>query len=303
MDKKILQDHVDDINSIIRNYLPEADDYNEELAEAMNYSVEAGGKRLRPMFIRETYRMFAGSREEPEILYAFMAAIECIHTYSLIHDDLPAMDNDDYRRGQLTTHKKYGEAAGILTGDALLNYAYEIILDTIEGSEDPDDYMGGISAARVLAAKAGMYGMVGGQYLDVYSEKHPDFTVDEASLKYIYSNKTSALLEASMMIGAILGSASDIEIDMVEKIARYIGLAFQIQDDILDVTGDQALTGKPVGSDERNQKQTYVSIHGLEAAGKAVDEYTGRAIEMFDSLHRQNAYFRELIIELAGRDQ
>ena len=303
MDKKVIQDHVDEINSIIYDYLLHSDDYNAELSEAMSYAVKAGGKRLRPMLMLETYRMFAEGRPEPEILYALMAAIEFIHTYSLIHDDLPAMDDDDYRRGQLTVHRKYGEAAGILTGDALLNKAYEVIFDAIDGSGEPDDYMGGISAARVIALKAGMSGMVGGQYVDVYSEKHADFSVDGKCLNYIYKNKTSALIEAAMMSGAILGGAEDIEVDLVEKMAGYLGMAFQIRDDILDISGDQALLGKPVGSDEKNDKQTYVSIYGYDNAVKAVGEYTSRALEIFDSLRHKNNFLRDLIIELIEREK
>lgn len=303
MDQKILQDHVDEINDLIYDYLPQADDYNEELAEAMAYSVQAGGKRLRPMLMQETFRMFAEGREEPEILFAFMAAIEFIHTYSLIHDDLPAMDNDEYRRGQLTCHAKYGEAAGILAGDALLNRAYEIIFDAIEGSEEPDDYMGGISAARVLSEKAGIYGMVGGQYIDVYADKHEGFEPDEKCLQYIYLNKTSALLQAAMMTGAILGSASDIEIDLIEKMAGYIGLAFQIRDDILDVTGSQEVLGKPTGSDEKNQKRTYVSVYGIDKANEAVKKYTETALKIMDSLRFRNPFLRNLILALTEREK
>lgn len=303
MDKRVLQDHIDEINELIEDYFPSSDQYNTELAEAMIYAVEAGGKRLRPMLMLETYRMFAEGRDEPEILYAFMAVIEFIHTYSLIHDDLPAMDNDQYRRGQLTVHAKYGEAAGILAGDALLNHAYETVFQAIEGSEDPDDYMAGISAARVIASKAGMSGMVGGQYIDVYADKHGDFIVDGDCLDYIYRNKTSALIEAAIMTGAILGCASDLEIDVVEKMAGYIGYAFQIRDDILDVTGNEEVLGKPVGSDERNEKKTYVSLYGLEKAQKAVEEYSGKALQIFDSLRHRNPFLRELIALLINREK
>lgn len=302
MDKRVLQDHVEEINDLITDYLPHPDSHNEELTDAIQYAVMAGGKRLRPMLMLETFRMFANGRQEPEILYAFMSAIEFIHTYSLIHDDLPAMDNDEYRRGKLTVHAKYGEASGILAGDALLNYAYEIIFRAIEGSEDPDDYMGGISAARVLSVKAGMTGMVGGQYLDVYADKHPEFIVDREYLDYIYQNKTSALIEASMMVGAILAGAEEIEIAVVEKMAHYIGVAFQIRDDILDITGNQEILGKPVGSDEKNEKQTYVRLYGLEQAQSAVNTYTEKSLEIFDSLHRKNSFLRELIITLIERN-
>ncbi len=303
MDKKVLQDHVDEINDLLEDYLPREDTHNAELAQAAAYAVQAGGKRLRPMLMQETYRLFAGGREEPEILYTFMAAIEFIHTYSLVHDDLPAMDNDEYRRGQLTVHAKYGEAAGILIGDAMLNLAYEIIFRAIEESDDPDHYLAGISSARVLAAKAGMYGMVGGQYLDVYAEKHEGFSVDGSCMDYIYRNKTSALIEASMMAGAILAGASAAEVEAVEYMARNIGYAFQIRDDILDVTGSQELLGKPVGSDEKNEKQTYVALHGLEKAQEAVREYSETALNVFDSLGRRNPFLRELIVTLIEREK
>jgi len=303
MDKKVLQDHVDEINDLILDYLPMPDSHNEELVQAIHYAVMAGGKRLRPMMMLETYRMFARGRQEPELLYALMAAIEFIHNYSLIHDDLPAMDNDACRRGQPTVHVKYGEAAGILAGDALLNYAYEIVFRAIDESEDPDDYMGGISAARVLSAKAGMTGMVGGQYLDVYDDKHPEFVVDRECMDYIYRNKTSALIEASMMVGAILGGADDLETRVVEKMAGYIGIAFQIRDDILDVTGSQELLGKPVGSDEKNEKQTFVRLYGLNEAQAAVKRYSEKGLEIFDSLKYRNPFLRDLIISLIEREQ
>lgn len=303
MDARILQDHVDAINEILEAYLPEADGQTKELAGAVRYGVTAGGKRLRPMLMQECFHLFAGNREEPEILHAFMAAIEMVHTYSLIHDDLPAMDNDEYRRGKLTVHTKYGEAAGILTGDALLNLAFETVFQAIEESEEPEDYMGGISAGRILAEKAGMSGMIGGQYLDVYADKHPDFTVDADSLKYIYLNKTSRLLQSSMMIGAVFGGAADLEIAVIEKMAGYLGMAFQIQDDILDVEGNQEMLGKPVGSDEKNNKTTWVSLYGLDAAKNAVREYTGKALEIYDHLRQRSPFLRELLVMLTEREK
>ena len=303
MDKKVLQDHVDEINELLEDYLPPEDSHNQELAEAVAYAVQSGGKRLRPMLMLETFRMFAGGREEPEILYALMAAIEFIHTYSLIHDDLPAMDNDDYRRGKLTVHARYGEAAGILTGDALLNLAYETIFQAIEGSEDPEDYMAGISCAKILSSKAGMFGMVGGQYIDVYADKHPEFQVDGDCLDYIYRNKTSALIEASMMMGAILGSANDLEVEVIETMAGYIGQAFQIRDDILDIISTPEILGKPVGSDARNKRQTFAAIYGLDRAEQAVREYSRKALEIFDSLRHRNSFLRELIVCLIEREK
>lgn len=304
MDKLILKKHIEEINNIIYEFLPEADDHNDELVQAVNYSVRVGGKRLRPMFVLETYRMFQANAEaEPEIVHALMAAIEFIHTYSLVHDDLPAMDNDEYRRGQLTTHTKYGEAAGILAGDALLNWAYEVMFSAISSCSNPEDMKIAAGAAQVLASKAGLHGMVGGQSVDVYADKHGEFKVDEKCLEYIYNNKTSALIEAAFMMGAILGHASDGEIAAIEKMAGYIGMAFQIQDDILDVVGDQAVLGKPIGSDEKNDKQTYVKIHGLDAARRAVKDYTAEALKIFDSLSKTNTFLRELIVDLIDREK
>ena len=303
INKNILSEKVNEINCIISSYLPAPDGHNDELCEAVKYSVTAGGKRLRPMIMQESFRMFSGKDDEPEILHAMMAAIEFIHTYSLVHDDLPAMDNDDYRRGMLTVHSKYGEAAGILTGDALLNLAFETILTALGRCQDPDNIQNGIRAADILAACSGCKGMAAGQYVDVYSEKHPDFRVDRDCLKYIYVNKTSALLKSAFMAGAVLGKASDAEISLVEKMGEKIGLAFQIRDDILDVIGDQDIIGKPVGSDERNEKQTFVSIFGLEKSQEAVKKYSEEALEIFDSMKGKNAFLRELIVDLINRDK
>ncbi len=304
MDKLILKKHIEEINDIIYKFLPDGDEYNAELVKAVNYSVKAGGKRLRPMFVLETYKMFsADNNAEPEILHAFMSAIEFIHTYSLVHDDLPAMDNDEYRRGQLTTHAQFGEAAGILAGDALLNWAYEVLLNAITSCSDGEEMTAAARAAQVLASKAGIKGMVGGQSVDVYADKHYEFKVDEKCLEYIYNNKTSALIEASFMMGAILGRADDEDVRAVEKMAGYIGMAFQIQDDILDVVGSQEILGKPVGSDEKNNKQTYVNIYGLDAARKAVKDYTSEALGIFDSLGMKNTFLRELIVELIDREK
>lgn len=304
MDRLILKRRIEEINDIVYRFLPEADDYNAELVKAVNYSVKAGGKRLRPMFVRETYRMFGGAdKAEPEIVHVFMAAIEFIHTYSLVHDDLPAMDHDEYRRGQLTTHAQYGEAAGILAGDALLNLAYEVVLNAITNCSDYEEMAAAVRSAQVLASKAGLKGMVGGQSVDVYDDKHHEFKVDENCLEYIYNNKTSALIEASFMMGAILGNASEDQVSAVQKMARYIGMAFQIQDDILDVVGDQEVLGKAIGSDEKNNKQTYVSIYGLDAARRAVNDHTAEALKIFDSLSETNTFLRELIVDLIDREK
>lgn len=250
-----LTKRTEQIENIIKKYLPEEEGYQKQVIEAMNYSFLAGGKRLRPMLMLETYRMFGG---KSEVIEPFMAAIEMIHTYSLIHDDLPAMDNDEYRRGRKTTHIVYGEAMAILAGDGLLNFAYETALTALQTEQTPNV----AKALLVLSQKAGIYGMVGGQTVDVETDQTQSVTRDQ--LDFIYKLKTSALIEASMLIGAILAGATKSEQKIIEEAASEIGLAFQIQDDILDVTGNQEVLGKPVGSDTKNEKATYVTYEGLK---------------------------------------
>ena len=256
--------------------------------EAMEYSLMAGGKRLRPMLMWETYRMFSGTSEA---IYPFMAAMEMIHTYSLVHDDLPAMDNDEYRRGRKTTHVVYGEDIGILAGDALLNYAFETAVSafSIEGID-----AGNIGEAlQVLAKKAGIYGMIGGQVVDV---KCTGQSISGDTLDFIYRLKTGALIEGSMMIGAILAGASKEEIKSVETIAQKVGLAFQIQDDILDVTSTAEVLGKPIHSDEKNEKTTYVTWKGIEAAKAEVKQLSEEAVKELKRLESTDEYL-ELLLE------
>ncbi|MBR5951753.1 MAG: polyprenyl synthetase family protein, partial [Pseudobutyrivibrio sp.] len=257
---------------VVCRFLPDVEGHQGMIFDAMEYSVTAGGKRLRPILMNETYIMFGG---KSDVIEPFMAAIEMIHTYSLVHDDLPAMDNDMLRRGKPTTHATYGEAMGILTGDALLNYAFETALNAYD-AEDAD-VSAITSAMRILARKAGVFGMIGGQVVDVMSEKH-QLDIDEEKLHFIYELKTGALIEASMMIGAALAGASEEEITTVESVASMIGMAFQIQDDILDIEGDEAKLGKPIGSDERNEKSTYVTFAGIEKSKHEVRRLTDEAI-------------------------
>ena len=280
---------VAEIEEILKRYLPEAEGYQKGIMEAMEYSLMAGGKRLRPMLMQETCRLFG---EEPETLKPFMAALEMIHTYSLVHDDLPAMDNDEYRRGRKTTHIVYGEDMGILAGDALLNYAFETAFRAFEQS--PEDSLKIGRALTVLGRKAGIYGMIGGQVIDVKETGH---VVSKDVLDTIYELKTGALIECAMMIGAILGGASDAEIQSVEKIA------FQIQDDILDVTSTEEVLGKPIHSDEKNQKTTYVTLLGIEQAQKKVEELSNEAIALLHQFTGENAYLEQLLIQLIHRDR
>lgn len=296
--EEILKERAKEAEDRIVSYLPEIQGYPKTVLDAMAYSVEAGGKRIRPVLMREVYEMCGGTKED--IILPFMAAIEMIHTYSLIHDDLPAMDNDEYRRGKLTTHKKYGEAMGILAGDALLNYAYETALQAFDKAVEEKELRRIAEALKVLAGKAGIYGMVGGQVVDV--EKDGDF-VDEDMLMYVYVNKTSALLESCFMIGGILAGCSREQVEILEKSARNLGVAFQIQDDILDVVGDAKTLGKPVGSDARNEKTTYVSMYGLEEARKKVSEYTEESIVLLQNFDGEKTFLMELMTWMIQRDK
>lgn len=292
-----LQQKVEHINDVLEKFLPAEEGQQRIIFEAMNYSVRAGGKRLRPILMEETYHMFGGSSA---VIEPFMAAIEMIHTYSLVHDDLPAMDNDEYRRGKKTTHAVYGEAMGILAGDALLNLAYETTAKAFD-MEVADTRVA--RAFAVLAKKAGVYGMVGGQVVDVESEKSDDCSITREKLDFIYRLKTGALIESSMMIGAILAGASSDEVSRVEQIAAKLGLAFQIQDDVLDVTSTLEVLGKPVGSDEKNNKATYVTFEGLDKAVSDVERISKEAEEQLDDLGYDDAFLKELFEYLIHREK
>lgn len=292
-----LQQKVEHINDVLEKFLPAEEGQQRIIFEAMNYSVRAGGKRLRPILMEETYHMFGGSSA---VIEPFMAAIEMIHTYSLVHDDLPAMDNDEYRRGKKTTHAVYGEAMGILAGDALLNLAYETAAKAFD-MEVADTRVA--RAFAVLAKKAGVHGMVGGQVVDVESEKSDDCPITREKLDFIYRLKTGALIESSMMIGAILAGASSDEVSRVEQIAAKLGLAFQIQDDVLDVTSTLEVLGKPVGSDEKNNKATYVTFEGLGKAVSDVERISKEAEEQLDDLGYDDAFLKELFEYLIHREK
>lgn len=288
-----MKQKVNEIEAILDEYLPAAEGYQKQIMEAMAYSVTAGGKRLRPMLMQETFRLFGG---EGKVVEPFMAALEMIHTYSLVHDDLPAMDNDEYRRGRKTTHVVYGEAMGILAGDALLNYAFETAVKAFDIAPEKSLQIG--KALKILAEKAGIYGMIGGQVVDVASCGKG---LDEAMLNFIYELKTGALIESAMMIGAVLAGATQEQVRTVEKIASDVGIAFQIQDDILDVTSTQEELGKPIHSDEKNEKSTYVTIKGLDEAAKDVERISEEAVGLLQSLNLENPYLTWLIQELVHR--
>lgn len=284
-----------EIERVLRRYLPKEEGYQKLIMEAMEYNLMAGGKRLRPMMMQETYKMFGGNSK---IIEPFMAALEMIHTYSLVHDDLPSMDNDDYRRGRKTTHIVYGEGMAVLTGDALLNYAFETAGKAFD-MEPEQSYLIG-KAIQILGKKAGIYGMIGGQVVDVESA---GAQIDHQVIRFIYELKTCALIEAAMMIGAVLAGASDEEVAKVENIARKVGMAFQIQDDILDITSTNEILGKPVHSDEKNEKTTYVTLAGYEKAKEEVERLSIEAILELENLHKQNSYLMCLIEKLIHRER
>ncbi len=315
--KQQLEQNVAGIEKILAEKLPNECTFQKNIAEAMKYSLMAGGKRLRPMLIWETYRWFAVengllSKEDKwksmselaecnqdtvETVACFMTAMEMIHTYSLVHDDLPAMDDDDYRRSRLTTHKVYGEAMGILAGDALLNYAYETAIQGVKVAKDKGQ---AIDALDVLSKRAGVYGMVGGQVVDVEMEGKE---ISQEQLAFIYELKTGALIQASMEIGALLGGALENQVEIIRDVAGKIGLAFQIQDDILDITSTTEVLGKPVLSDAKNQKQTYASIHGIEVASSQVERLTKEALAQMETLPGENTFLIQLLKSLVHREK
>lgn len=292
-----LKERVAEVEAVIQKYLPEETGYQKTVLEAMNYSVLAGGKRLRPMLMEETYRLFGGNSK---IVEPFMVAIEMIHTYSLVHDDLPSMDNDEYRRGRKTTHVVYGEGMAILAGDGLLNYAFETALKAFD-MEPANPAIG--KAMQVLAKKAGVYGMIGGQTADIQAEDMDQSKVTNELLLFIHENKTAALIQSSMMIGAILAGASAEAVAAVEKIAYNVGIAFQIQDDILDITSSLEVLGKMTGSDEKNNKVTYVTLNGMEKSKEDVEKLSKEAIDLLDSFENKNEFLNQLIEELITREK
>ena len=287
-----MSDNTAKLNEQLAEWLPSEDTQAGRLRDAMNYSFTAGGKRLRPALMEMTYAAFGG--RGPKI-GPFMAAIEMIHTYSLVHDDLPCMDNDTLRRGRPTTWSVYGEDFGVLAGDALLTYAFETATKAFSLTDDPSRTG---RALAVLARKAGLYGMCGGQALDVQLTGSAP-SADQ--LDFIYRNKTGALIEAAMLIGAILAGADDEALEDVERAAAAIGYAFQIEDDILDITADEAELGKNVGSDEKNAKTTYVTLYGMAAAKEEVRRLTEEALECIGRFPVPSPELSALVAGLCSR--
>ncbi len=307
---KALQEKANYIEDIMKAYIPKEEGQQKIIFEAMNYSVLGGGKRIRPLLMMETYLLFDG--KHLEWIHPFMVAIEMIHSYSLVHDDLPAMDNDKYRRGKETTHIKYGETIGILAGDGLLNYAFETAIKAYfdlpndEGNKTFDYKDRVAKSLQILANKAGTQGMIGGQVIDTcilegQSIKGQDTSKLLDDLNHMYKLKTSGLIQSAMMIGAVLAGASDKQVSKIEEMANYIGLAFQIQDDILDVSSTSEELGKPVLSDERNEKITYVSLIGLEKAKDQVKNMSNKSLDIYKEIDKANPFLYDLINKLINR--
>ena len=319
MDKNLLKSKIEYINDILDKNLPKNEESYGKICEAMRYSVLNGGKRLRAIMLLEAFRMFTRDPNmEEKLVYPFVTAIECIHGYSLVHDDLPAMDNDVLRRGKPTTHVAYGHAMGVLAGDALLNYAFEIIsgisLDTADAKYAPNV----LKAINIMSIKAGFSGMIGGQVLDTTEKYSKDFKItgfdeldtvsldikDIEKLKFvfrIYELKTSQLFEAALMSGAILGGAKESEVKALETAGYALGIAFQIEDDILDLTSDAATLGKSVNIDEKNDKDTVARLYGIEKAKSLVELYTLKAVESLKSTGRDTEFLCKLFESLVYR--
>lgn len=287
--------HAEDV---LKEYLPTETGFQKRVLEAMNYSVMAGGKRLRPILMEESFLLFGG---KGEIISPFMAALEMIHNYSLVHDDLPAMDNDEYRRGRKTTWKVYGDGMAVLAGDGLLNFAFETAAGAFDLAGNETELRSVARAMQILGKKAGVYGMIGGQCADIEAEQGNGMS--EELLLFIHENKTAALIQAAFMIGAVLAGAKESEISAMEKAAYNIGIAFQIQDDILDVTSTTEVLGKPVGSDEKNHKLTYVSLHGLEQSADEVRRLSEEAVAILSSFETKNEFLVELVKYLIERQK
>lgn len=292
--KDQLLQYTREVEETVYSFLPEEAGPQKTIFEAMNYSVKAGGKRLRPLLMREVYRLFGG---KGDAIGPMMAAIEMIHTSSLIHDDLPCMDNDEYRRGKKTTWAVYGYDMAVLAGDALLMYAVETASKAFDKTEDAKRVG---ECIRILSERTGIYGMIGGQTVDVEMTGRP---LGRETLDFIYRLKTGALLEASMRIGAVMAGASEEDCERVRDMALAVGLAFQIQDDILDVTSSQEVLGKPVLSDEKNNKTTYVSLEGIGKAREDVKALSEKAIRILKELPGSNVFLEDLIRMLVYREK
>ena len=301
MTEQEMNQMAEEISNLIMPYFPKEEGLQKRIFEAMNYSFEAGGKRIRPMLMQESYRMTGGEEDEIDHIIPFMAAVEMIHTSSLIHDDLPAVDNDDYRRGKPTNHKVYGETTAIFAGDAMLNYAYEIMLEDIVKEKDPVWKTKKIEAMNVLARKAGPYGMLAGQMVDYLCEDKDNVSIDE--LMFIHEKKTAALIQAPLVMGAIFAGANRNKIERMEQVGYLVGISFQIRDDILDCVGNEKKLGKKIGSDAKNEKATYVTLKGLKQAEEDQIRMSREAQGLLSSIADAHSKLPEIIDMLIVREK
>lgn len=294
--KETLSRYIDLTNEALSTYTDIENGENQQVINAMQYSLFAGGKRLRPVLALAAAEMLGGSAK---MALPYACALEMIHTYSLIHDDLPAMDNDDYRRGKPTNHIIYGDGMAILAGDGLLNLAYEIMLGDATKQDNPKPYL---KAAHTIAVAAGIHGMIGGQSADLMNEgqsKQEEPSAD--TLAYIHEHKTGALLAAALTAGAYVAGATEKEAEAMKSAGFALGLAFQIQDDLLDLEGDAEEMGKPVGSDLKNEKMTYPAIYGVEASHEKVRALTDGALGIFEGFGSTSAFLQSLATYLISR--
>ena len=282
----------EELNKYLHDYMEGKGSYNKRVYEAMQYSLDAGGKRIRPLLFLLTYKLYKADCSE---VMDIAAAIEMIHTYSLIHDDLPAMDNDDLRRGKPTNHKVFGEAIAVLAGDGLLNEAMSLMFRHCIGKND-----NAIRACSIISESAGADGMVGGQTVDILSE-NTKIPIDQ--LYYMHSKKTGALIKGSIISAAVYAGASKAEIDKLSYYGEKLGLAFQIKDDILDLTGDTALLGKKVKSDLNNNKTTFISTYGINKCKEMCNSITSECIEVLDSMSKDTSYLKDLTLFLLKREK
>ncbi|MBO5563995.1 MAG: polyprenyl synthetase family protein [Lachnospiraceae bacterium] len=296
--RRLIGEKAEEVNRLLAHALPEEKGENAEVLRAMSYSTEAGGKRLRPLILLHVGDLYGADRKLTE---PFAVALELIHTYSLVHDDLPAMDNDDLRRGKPTTHKVFGEGMAVLAGDGLLNYAYETALEAFRHANDQEGTDRVVQALEVLMKNAGVHGMIGGQCADLMAEKEEPASPADTVL-YIHEHKTAAMMESAFQIGAILGGASAEDTENLKQIATDVGVAFQIRDDILDIEGDSTLLGKPVGSDIEEGKLTFPAVSGMEKAKAEVERRTDHALSLLGTLSVQDAFLQALIVSLTGRE-
>ena len=281
------------IEEVLNKYMPKEEGYQETIFKAMNYSLKAGGKRLRPILTLEAAKIVGGDQKNA---IPFCVAIEMIHTYSLIHDDLPALDNDDLRRGKPTNHKVFGAAMATLAGDALLNYAFEIML---KESIDTDNPNLKLKAIYEIARGAGIYGMIGGQVVDVESENK---SIEMEKLNFIHRNKTAAMIVGFMRAGATVAGATEEDLEYITKYAKNIGLAFQIVDDILDIVGDEKILGKPIGSDIENHKSTYPALVGLDKSREIAKNLIEEAKDSISKLSGDSTFLKDLADYIISRD-